>query len=110
MRHVQLVVATAAIGPRPLPLRHGTLQVVERVGGVADGSLDWEVVLHTLEQEPVANDVHGLDLDVIVAVDDDGRLVTAHLTGPAMHVRTVERGVVFRGAGPLVGFDLDLLG
>lgn len=104
MRHVQLVVATAMIETRPLPLRHGTLQVVDR-----HGALDWEVVLHTVEYEPVANDLHPLRLDVITGLDADGRLGTAELRGTAALVRAIEHTVVFRGDGDLVGFDTDLL-
>lgn len=109
MRHVQLTVATIRIGPRPLPLRHGTLQVVERSGGADDGSLDWEIVLHTIEPEPIAHAVHPLAMRVIAGADNEGRLTTADLTGAAMFVRGVEHTVVFRGAGALSGFDPTLL-
>lgn len=109
MRHVQLVVATASITERPLPLRHGTVQIVERSGGAADGSLDWEVVLHTIEPEPVANASHRLRLDAITGVDRSGQLTSAALTGDAVLVRSVELALVFRGNGPLDGFDPELL-
>lgn len=109
MRHVQLPVATIQIGQRPLPLRHGTLQVVERVGGSADGSLDWEIVLHTIEPEPIANNVHPLTMRVITGADDEGRLVTTDLVGDAIFVRGVELTVVFRGNSALAGFDPGLL-
>lgn len=109
MRHVQLVVANAAIEKRPLPLRHGTVQIVERSGGAADGSIDWEVVLHTIDPEPVANASHRLHLDLITGVDGDGRLTTATLSGDAVLVRAVELALVFRGNGPLDGFDPELL-
>lgn len=109
MRHVQLTVATISLGPRALPLRHGTLQVVERIGGIADGSLDWEVVLHTIDHEPVANDVHPLTMSVITGADENGRLVQHDLGGAAMFVRNVDRTVVFRGNGPLDGFDTAFL-
>lgn len=115
MRHVQLVIAHATIGPRPasrpLPLRHGTLQVVERSGGAADGSLDWEVVLHTIEVEPLANAVHDLDLTLLVGADDDG-LVSGRATGRAVLVRAVDHTLVLRGDGPLdaeADFDLRAL-
>lgn len=110
VRHVQLVIAEVALGPRPLPLRHGTLQVVERVGGSADGSLDWEVVLHTIDHEPVAHASHPLSLQVIVGADEDGRLLTAPMDGAAILVRGLEQALVFRGNGPLGGFDMALLG
>ena len=106
MRHVQLVIANISIGPRPLPLRHGTLQVVERDAG----ALDWEIVLHTIEFEPVANAVHALELAVITGADDAGRLTVGDLTGEAILVRGVEHSIVFRGHGELAGFDRSLLG
>lgn len=109
MRHVQLVVVTAAIGTRPLPLRHGTLQIVERTGGAADGSLDWELVLHTIDVEPVDNAVHELHMEVVTGAAASGALTTAELQGAALHVRSVDRGLVFRGDGPLRGFDRALL-
>lgn len=104
MRHVQLIVANVALGPRPLPLRHGTLQVVER-----DDRLDWELVLHTIEFEPVANAVHPLTIAALTGADDQGRLLTTDLTGEALFVRGVEHSLVFRGDGTLNGFDSDLL-
>lgn len=109
MRHVQLTIATISLGPRPLPLRHGTLQVVERAGGIADGSLDWEIVVHTIEREPVAHASHPFELDVITGVDDDGRLVTDRYRGNALLVRAIEHSLVFRGDGELHGFDAHLL-
>lgn len=110
MRHVQLPIATVSLGPRPFPLRHGTLQVVERVGGIADGSLDWEIVLHTVDLEPVAHASHPFTLDVVTGADEDGRLTTSTMTGAALLVRSVEQTLVFRGDGDLAGFDRALLG
>ena len=100
MRHVQQIIATIALGPRPLPLRHGTLQIVER-----DDHLDWEVVLHTIEVEPVASAVHPLSIEVITGADDNGRLTVGNYAGAAIVVRTVDNTIVFRGEGTLVGFD-----
>ncbi|MFN8052951.1 MAG: hypothetical protein U0Q22_16010 [Acidimicrobiales bacterium] len=105
MRHVQLTIANIALGPRPLPLRHGTLQVVER-----DGQVDWEIVLHTIETEPVARAVHPLTIEVVTGANDDGRLTFDVFTGDAILVRTVENSVVFRGNGDLTGFDPAMLG
>ena len=105
MRHVQLTVATVALGPRDLPLRHGTLQVVERDAG----PLDWELVLHTIEFEPVANAVHPLTIVAITGADDHGRLITSDVEGEALLVRGVEHSVVFRGHSDRRGFDRGLL-
>lgn len=104
MRHVQLHVAALFIGLRTLPLRHGTLQVVER-----DDHLDWELVLHTIEPEPVARSVHPLRMEVITGVRPGGTLSVDDLRGDAILVRTVENTIVFRGEGELVGFDRELL-
>ena len=100
MRHVQQIIATIALGPRPLPLRHGTVQIVER-----DDHIDWEIVLHTIEAEPIARAVHPLSLEVITGADDEGRLTISAYAGDAILVRTVDNTIVFRGEGTLAGFD-----
>lgn len=111
MRHAQLHVATISLGPRPLPLRHGTLQVVDRSDdGDVGASLDWELVLHTIDVEPVAHGAHPLAFDVISGTDDDGRLVTSPVAGTALLVRAVEHALVFRGGSDLDGFDAGWLG
>lgn len=110
MRHAQLHVATISLGPRSLPLRHGTLQVVDRSDdGESSGRLDWELVLHTIEVEPVGHGAHPLTFEVISGADDDGRLVTAPVVGTALLVRAVEHVLVFRGGSDLDGFDADWL-
>jgi len=101
MRHASRIIERLAIGPRDLPLVHATLMVVGRDGP----TLDWEVVANTIESEPVAHDRHDLVLRVLDGVTDHGRLVMATFSGTAVLVRTVDRTMVFRGDGPLDGFD-----
>lgn len=111
MRHAQLHVATITLGPRPLPLRHGTLQVVDRGDDVETGGrLDWELVLHTIDVEPVAPGVHPLSFDLISGTDRSGRLSTSPISGTAVLVRAVEHALVFRGGSELDGFDERWLG
>lgn len=103
MRHVQLHIADIALGPRPLPLRHATVQVVER-----DGAIDWELVLHTIEVEPVATGIHPFEFRAITGASDDGQLHFTALSGDAAVVRNVDTTLVLRGAGDLIGFDESL--
>lgn len=100
MRHVQFHLADVALGPRDLPLRYGTIQIVER-----HGALDWELVLHTVEPEPVARAVHPLRFRAIAGANDLGALEFVHMSGDAILVRWVNTTLVFRGAGELSGFD-----
>lgn len=88
------------VSGRDLPLVYGTVMVVDR-----DGHLDWEVVVQTRDEEPVARTHHDLELRVLAGVDTSGQVVTTCLSGRAFFVRAVERVVVFRGDGPLAGID-----
>jgi hypothetical protein len=103
MLHRRYVLADLHVGDRRLTLRHGDVVIAARA---ESGSLDWEVVVHTLEPVDVARQVHELTLSCIVGADDDGSLLTETLTGPAFLVRAVDRALVFRGDGPLDGIDL----
>ena len=74
--------------------------------------LDWEVVADSTA--PVTLDLHRAELTmtaitgVDTSVDENGRLATASMSGPATVVRFVDSSVVFRGDGPLDGFDESL--
>lgn len=100
MRHVQFHIADIELGPRPLPLKYGTVQIVER-----DDVIDWEIVLHTIESEPVAQAIHPLAFRAITGANDSGTLTFSHFHGEAALVRWVETTLVFRGAGLLSGLE-----
>lgn len=100
MRHVQFHIADIELGPRSLPLKYGTVQIVER-----DDVIDWEIVLHTIEVEPVAQAIHPLAFRAITGADDAGTLTFSHFRGEAALVRWVDTTLVFRGAGLLSGFE-----
>ena len=102
MRHVQLHLATLGIGARDLPLRYGTVTVVRRSN---TDDLDWEVVAHTVNEEPIAAATHELTIAVFDEPDAEGWLTTVSFTGSAALVRRVEHVVVFRGSGALPGFE-----
>ncbi|MCB1283826.1 MAG: hypothetical protein M9952_03340 [Microthrixaceae bacterium] len=100
MRHAQFHIADIQLGTRSLPLRYGTLQVVDR-----EGTIDWELVLHTIDPEPVAQAIHLLAFRSITGVEESGALTLTPMQGEAALVRWVDNSLVFRGAGLLDGFD-----
>jgi len=109
--HTSLLVERLTLGDRDLPLDHASVVVVARAEST---ELDWEVVAHTREPEPVARGTHGVGLRCVIAVAEeenptDLRLEAVDLRGPAFLVRSIERTLVLRGTGPLDGFDLGLL-
>ncbi len=106
MLHRRYVLSDLSIGDRRVALRHGDVVIAARA---ETGSLDWEVLVHTLDPIEVERQVHDLTLGCIVGADDDGTLLIETLTGPAFLVRSVERALVFRGDGPLDGIDLTAL-
>jgi hypothetical protein len=83
-----------------------TLTVVARA---ESPSLDWEVVAHTVEREPVANAAHPLTMLAITGASPDGLLDVERLDGEGILVRAVDSALVFRGNGPLEGFDVTAL-
>ena len=105
MQHVQLHLAALRIGDRDLPVRHGTLMVVQR----AECSWpDWEIVVHTLDEEPIAAGAHQATFTAVTGADPDGlRLTEMH--GSVFLVRRVAHAIVLRGDSALAGFDPDLL-
>ena len=103
MLHATYQLHSFELGARQLPLRIATLTVVARAESAA---LDWEVVAHTIEREPVAQAPHQIAMWSINGVDDDGRLELERFEGEAILVRAVDTALVFRGVGPLDGFDV----
>jgi hypothetical protein len=106
MLHARLHLAQLDADGVPMPLRHADLVVVARAETAA---LDWEVVAHTIDPHVVAPGHHDLSMSCLHGVDDDGSLRVIDLAGSAFLVRSVDNAVVFRGSGPLDGFDLELL-
>jgi len=106
MLHANFHIHTLTLGPRPIPLRMATLLVVARAESAA---LDWEVVAHTVEREPVANAAHPLAMSCITGADGGGALEFTRYDGDAILVRAVDNALVFRGIGVLNGFDLATL-
>lgn len=84
--------------------------MVDRTDDGDVGALDWELVLHTIDVEPVAPGVHPLAFDLISGTDRSGRLTTAPAAGTALLVRAVDHALVFRGGSELEGFDPRWLG
>ena len=106
MLHTSLTIERLVLESRDLPLRHATLMVVARA---ETPELDWEVVAHTIEPEPVAAGIYNLTLRCLDGLDDTGDLAFRQLAGSAFLVRSVERALVFRGSGMLDGFERSLL-
>ena len=101
----QLIVERIAVGGADIPLRHGTLVVAARA---ESARLDWEVVVHSLRPAVVAQEAHQLHMRCLGPTDGD-ELGAITLEGPAFLVRSVGQTHVFRGDGPLDGFDIGLL-
>ena len=106
MRHVQLVIHRLVVDDVEIPVRLATVVVVQRDEST---QLDWEVVAESTE--PIGLDLHRaqLRMTVITGADADAVLAFAEVEGPAAVVRFVGTTVVFRGDGPLEGFDPALL-
>jgi hypothetical protein len=93
LRHRSFSIASLAIGLDATTLRYADL-VVARSEGAAD--LDWELMATTLDRSPVDHGAHHL----VMATAEGGLL-----EGDAILVRSIDGTHVFRGAGPLDGFD-----
>jgi len=106
MLHARFVIAGIAIGGEPTGIRHGGLVVVARA---ESAQMDWEVVIHTLDEPSVAIGTHQLDLDCVTGADVDGMVEIDRFTGPAVLVRTAGDAVVFRGTGPIDGIEIGML-
>lgn len=97
LRHRSYSVATLRIGIDDTTLRYADL-VIARNDEAAD--LDWELMATTLDRTPIDHGAHHLEM-----VTADG----AWLAGDAILVRSIDGTHVFRGAGPIDGFDTDEL-
>jgi hypothetical protein len=106
MLHARLHLAQLDTDGEPMPLRHGDLVVV---ASAESPELDWEVVAHTIDPHHVSPGHHDLSMSCVHGVEEDGRPQFVDLSGSAFLVRSVENAVVFRGASPLSGFDMQLL-
>jgi hypothetical protein len=106
MLHATLHLAKLDADGVTIPLRHADLLVVARA---ESAELDWEVVAHSIDQHAVAPGHHDLAMTCIHPAGDGGSLEIVDLHGSAFLVRAVENALVFRGAGPIEGFDLELL-
>jgi hypothetical protein len=93
LRHRSFNIASLAIGLDDTTLRYADL-VIARSEGAAE--LDWELMATTLDRTPVDHGAHHL---VMATVDG------TFLEGDAILVRSIDGTHVFRGAGPLEGFD-----
>jgi len=107
MLHSRFVIADVAVGGSRIGIRHGGLIVATRAGSA---QLDWEVVIQSIGDASVTLGTHELHLDCITGANDDGHLTMTRFSGPALLVRTVGEALVFRGAGPLDGFETGMLG
>jgi hypothetical protein len=108
MLHSRFVIADLLVGGARIDIRHGGLIVATRA---ESSQLDWEVVIQSIGDASVKPGKHRLQLGCIRgADDDDGRLTTTTFSGIALLVRTVGEALVFRGAGPLDGFENAMLG
>jgi hypothetical protein len=97
LRHRSFSVASLRIGLDDTTLRYADLVVARNEGAV---ELDWELMATTLDRSPIDHGAHHLVMETA-----DG----AFLEGDAILVRSIEGTHVFRGAGPIEGFDPDEL-
>jgi hypothetical protein len=97
MLHRSFSVTSLRIGVDDTTLRYADLVVARSEG--APG-IDWELMVTTLDRTPIDHGAHHLVMETA-----DG----ASLAGDAILVRSIEGTHVFRGAGPIAGFDPDSL-
>ena len=97
LRHRSFSVASLRIGLEDASLRRADLVVARNDGAV---ELDWELMATTLDRTPIEHGAHHLLMETT-----DG----SFLEGDAILVRSIEGTHVFRGAGPIEGFDADEL-
>lgn len=107
MLHSRFVIADLSVGGVRIGIRHGGLLVATRD---ESAQADWEVVIRAVGDASVPLGTHQLQLDCITGADDDGSLTTTTFRGPALLVRTVGEALVFRGVGPLDGFETGMPG
>jgi hypothetical protein len=92
MEHTSYVIAELELDGEEFDMIVGDLVVVRH----PDGPLDWELISRTEHRAPVAQSPYKLSMQTA-----EGR----QLRGPAFLVRSDGLSHVWRGAGPLGGFD-----
>ena len=97
MRSKRFDMASIDIDGADVRIKYGDLLVVRQDGS---DDLDWEAVVMPFDPAPLDPAPYRLSMVAL-----GGR----RLEGDAVLVRSVEGTHVFRGAGPLTGFDDDLL-
>lgn len=102
MEHARLLVHRCVVDGSEVPVRLATLVVVRRE---EHGALDWEVVAETARDARPELGRNELALTVVSGAGDTGAVELSELCGEAQVVRYVDRSVVWRGDGPLLGFD-----
>lgn len=102
VRHAKLILHRLRVDGTDTDVSLGTLVAVSREGRA---DLDWEVVAQTVgASEPQLGSVD-LSLVVVSGADDAGAPELTELSGRAVVVRYVDSTVVWRGDGPLTGFE-----
>ncbi len=102
MRHARLLVHQLHVDGSEVTVSLATLVVVKRNGTSA---LDWELVADTVNDPATELGSCELDLVVVSGGDEEGVPELSDLHGPAVVVRYVDSTIVWRGNGPLQGFD-----
>ena len=97
-----MLVHRCAVDGSEVRVRLATLVVVRRE---SQDALDWEVVAETVDDTRVELGRNELALTVVSGADGHGDVELADLRGEAQVVRFLDRSVVWRGDGPLLGFD-----
>jgi hypothetical protein len=122
VRHARLVIHRCFFDGDELTVRLATLVAVHRQVDPADdpppttstaatgssgvaASLDWEVVAEATAEVETELGRARLDLVVISGADEHGNIEFSEVRGDAVVVRYLDRSVVWRGDGPLEGFD-----
>ena len=112
MRHARLVIHRLHLDGTELPIRFGTVVAVARDDAhpptTANAGVYWEVVADGMDDYEGAMQRHHVEALCIIGANDDGHLVLGELSGDAVVVRYVERTVVLRGDGPLLGLSQDM--
>ena len=110
MQHARLVIHRLHLDGAEVPVRFGTLVAVSRVDedGPATDLIDWEVVADGVEEYAGELQRHHVELLCITGADADGHLILGEFEGDAVVVRFVERTVVLRGDGPLLGLTPEM--
>ncbi|MEZ5238560.1 MAG: hypothetical protein R2716_06285 [Microthrixaceae bacterium] len=107
MLHARLTIHRLEVDGTETSVALATLMAVRRD---SSPDLQWEVVAQTLGAEPPVLGTNELGLVVVSGADAQGVPLLSQLCGRAVVVRYVDSTVVWRGDGPLAGFDETWLG